>query len=318
MNPVILEESSSPHPNQPNQPPISTRPTSTQQNVPSELQNGEASPNLSLEVKEAKKSGTNQDLKYKRPPPRPPSVAAGSGMGLLFASAPPTPSSTPSSAAKRKEEVKGSSGAEEERKPASPAPWRPPVPLHSRGAPPLPPAPLCRISSRKSSSRDAGDGRESEKGQNPAKKMEGTTEGENKTACQSGLPAEVGKGEANSPEKEVKKEKGAGEDEKREKETTSEEDGKEKAGSRCPPSARKPSRPVPPPRRKPSDSPASSSQTTAAQQGAGTRAPAPARRPDVSLYSPQGGSVMGTEPESCSSSSTEEEGDGSQEQEQQK
>ncbi|CAG12454.1 unnamed protein product, partial [Tetraodon nigroviridis] len=78
--------------------------------------------------------------------------------------------------------------------------------------------------------------------------------------------------------------------------------------------------PVPPPRRKPCDSPACTSQTTAPNQGAGTRAPAPApaRRPDVSLYSPQGGTVIGTDPESCSSSSTEEEGDPSPDQEQQK
>lgn len=245
-------------------------------------------------------------------------------MGLLFTSTPLHTSSSLSSAAKRKEEVKGNSGVEEERKSASPAPSRPPVPLHSRGAPPLPPAPLCHISSRKSNNRDGGDGREREKGQNPAKKIEGTTEGETgdqkKTACKSGLLGEAGNVEMNSQEEEMKKEKGMGEDEKKEKETKLEEDGKEKPSSQCPTSVRKPSRPVPPPRRKLCDSPACTSQTTAPNQGAGMRAPAPspARRPDVSLYSPQGGTVIGTDPESCSSSSTEEEGDPSQEQEQQK
>lgn len=241
-------------------------------------------------------------------------------MGLLFTSPPLHAASPLSSAAKRKEEVKGSSGAEEERKSASPAPSRPPVPLHSRGAPPLPPAPLCRISSRKSSNREAGDGREREKGQNPAQKIEGTPAGETgeqkKAACKSGLLGEVGNVEMNSQEEEVKKEKGTGEDEKKEKETKSEEDGKEKSGSQCPPSVRKPSRPVPPPRRKLCDPPACTSQTTAPHQGAGTRAtaPSPSRRPDVSLYSPQGGTVIGTDPESCTSSSTEEEGEPSQEQ----
>lgn len=321
MNPITVEESSVKDPNQPLSP---THPTSTDQNITCVLQNGEASQNLSLEVKDPKKSVNNQDVKYKRPPPRPPSVGAGLGMGLLFASTPLHTSSSVSSAAKRKEEVKGSSGAEEERKSASPAPSRPPVPLHSRGAPPLPPAPLCRISSRKSSSRDAGDGREREKGQNPATKIEGTTEGETgdekKAACKSDLLGEVGNVEMNSEEEEIRREKAMGEDEEKERETKSEEDGKEKASSPCPPSVKKPSRPVPPPRRKLCDSPAGTSQTAAPIQGAGMRAPAPspARRPDVSLYSPQGGTVIGTDPESCSSSSTEEEGDPSQDQEQQK
>uniref|UniRef100_H3DN52 Ras and Rab interactor 3 n=1 Tax=Tetraodon nigroviridis TaxID=99883 RepID=H3DN52_TETNG len=279
VNPIAVEESSF---KAPDQPLTSTHHTSTDQPIASVLQNGEASQNLSPEVKDPEKGANNQDVKYKRPPPRPPSVSAGSGMGLLFTSTPPHTSSSPSSAAKKKEEVKGSSGAEDQRKSASPASG----PLHSRGAPPLPPAPLCRISSRKSSNRDAGDGRG---------EREGTKSRKEKL-------------------KERQKVNGRGE-----KTTQSEEDGKEKPGSHCPPPGRKPSRPVPPPRRKPCDSPACTSQTTAPNQGAGTRAPAPApaRRPDVSLYSPQGGTVIGTDPESCSSSSTEEEGDPSPDQEQQ-
>lgn len=321
MNPITVEES---YFKDPNQPFISTHHTSSDQTITSVLQNGEASLNLRPEVKDPEKSTNNQDIKYKRPPPRPPSVSAGSGMGLLFTSAPLHTSSSSSSVAKKKEEVKGSSGAEEERKSASPAPSRPRVPLHNRGAPPLPPAPLCRISSRNSSNRDVGDGREREKGQNPAKKIEGTPEGEKgedkKTARESGQLGEVENVEMDSQEEEREKEKGMGEDEKKEKETQSEEDGKEKPGSQCPPPGRKPSRPVPPPRRKLCDSPACTSQTIAPNQGAGTRAPAPspARRPDVSLYSPQGGTVIGTDPESCTSSSTEEEGDPSPDQEQQK
>lgn len=320
MTPIALEETSL---KDPNQPLTSTHHTSSGPNSTSALQNGEASQNLSLEAKEPKKGGDNRDIKYKRPPPRPPSVAAGSGMGLLFASTAPHTSSPLSSADKRKEEVKGSAGAEEERKSASPAPSRPPVPLHSRGAPPLPPAPLCRISSRKSSNRDAGDGRERGKGKNPAKKGDGTPEGETgdekKTPRKSGPLVEVADVEMNSQEEEIKKEKGTGDDEKKDRETQSEEDGKEKPGFQCPPSGKKPSRPVPPPRRRPGDPPACTAQTTAPNQGAGTRVlPPPARRPDVSLYSPQGGSVVGNDPESCSSSSTEEEGDAGHEQEQQK
>lgn len=313
VNPVTVEESSM---KEPNQPLTSTLQTSTNQSVTSVLQNGETTQNTSLEVKGTKRAVNKEDIKYKRPPPRPPSVGTGSGMGLLFASIPQHTSTSVSSAAKKKEEVKGSSGVEEERKPTSPAPSRPPVPLHSRGAPPLPPAPLCRISSRKSCNRDAGDGREREKGQNPAKKIEGTTGGEAgdpKTGCKSGLLGEVGNTEKGSYEEGVKKENGKGEDEKKENESKLEEDGKEKPSPQCPSSVKKPSRPVPPPRRKLCDSPAPSN-----NQAAGMRAPgpAPARRPDVSLYSPQGGAVVGTDADSCSSSSTEEEGELPQEQEQ--
>lgn len=319
VNPITVDEGSM---KDQNQLLISTLHTNTNQNITSVQQNGETQ-NSSLEVKEPKKTESNQHIKYKRPPPRPPSVGTGSGMGLLFTSSSVHTSASVSSAAKTKEEVKGNSGEEEERKTTSPAPLRPPVPLHSRGAPPLPPAPLCRISSRKSSNRDAGDGREREKGQNPAKKTEGTIGGEmgdHKRGRKSGLPGEAGNVEENSQEEEMKKTKGKGEDALKEKETKLEEDGKEKSSSQCPTSVKKPSRPVPPPRRKLCDSPVTTNQPGAPNQGDRMRvaAPSPPRRPDVSLYSPQGGTVIGTDPDSCSSSSTEEEGDTTQEQEQQK
>ncbi|GLD56366.1 ras and Rab interactor 3-like protein, partial [Lates japonicus] len=84
---------------------------------------------------------------------------------------------------------------------------------------------------------------------------------------------------------------------------------------------KKPSRPVPPPRRKPGSPGISVCPNQAGglvNQSAGMRVPPPssARRPDVSLYSPQGGAVLATDPDSCSTSSTEEEGELSQEQEQ--
>ncbi|XP_035530547.1 ras and Rab interactor 3-like [Morone saxatilis] len=100
------------------------------------------------------------------------------------------------------------------------------------------------------------------------------------------------------------------------------EDEKQKSSSQCPPLVMKPSRPIPPPRRKPCspDTPVCSNLAGRglANQSAGTRVPppSPARRPDVSLYSPQGGAVLGPDPDSCSTSSTEEEGELNQEQEQ--
>lgn len=79
-------------------------------------------------------------------------------------------------------------------------------------------------------------------------------------------------------------------------------------------STKKPSRPVPPPRTKPSACP-SQAQGRPANQSAGTKIPPPIRRPDVSLYSPQGGAALGADLDSCSTSSTEEEAELNQEQE---
>lgn len=330
VNPVTVEES----PNKDlDQSCISKLDTITNQNITSSLQNGEAPQKVSPEVKGPTKTISNQDIKYKRPPPRPPSLGSGSGMGLLFSSTPsPHTSSSVTPAAKRKEEGRVGVGEREERKSVSisPPPSRPPVPLQSRAAPPLPPAPLCRTSSRKSTDRDAGEGREREKGQNPANKMEregGGEKGEDKTGSKPGLLAEAVDQENSSQlqEEEVNKdrEKRVKEDEKQEKEIkTDEEDDKEKSSSQCPPLVKKPSRPVPPPRRKPCspDSPVGPNQPGggAATQSPGVRGPppSPARRPDVSLYSPQGGAVIATDPDSCSTSSTEEEGELNQEQEQ--
>ncbi|XP_070776675.1 ras and Rab interactor 3 isoform X2 [Enoplosus armatus] len=285
----------------------------TNQNVTSSLQNGEAPQQVSPEVKG--QTTPNQEIKYKRPPPRPPSLGSGSGMGLLFSS----PSSLHTSVtlvAERKEEGRGGVGEREERKSmsTSPPPSRPPVPLQSRAAPPLPPAPLRRTPSRKSSDREVGEGREREKGQNPAKKTEreeGGERGEEKAGSKSGQLGEGAEQENSSRHQEegVKKE----EDEK---------EDKQRSSSQCPPLVKKPSRPVPPPRKKPCapNAPVCPNQAGGglANQSAGIRVPppSPVPRPDVSLYSPQGGAVLGTDPDSCSASSTEEEGELSQEQEQ--
>lgn len=328
INPVTVEKS----PNKDlNQSSISKHDAITNQNITSFLQNGETPQKDSPEVKGPSKTTSNQDIKYKRPPPRPPSLGSGCGMGLLFSS-PPSPhtSSSVTPAAKRKDEGRGGVGEREERKtvPISPPPSRPPVPLQGRSAPPLPPAPLCRTSSRKSTDRDVGEGREREKGQNPAKNTEregGGDKGEDKMGSKSGLLGEaVDQGNSSQlQEEEVKKdsEKRVKEDGKQEREMKLDKED-DKSSSQCPSLVKKPSRPVPPPRRKPCtpDSPVCPSPRGggAATQSAGARVPppSPARRPDVSLYSPQGGTVIGTDPDSCSTSSTEEEGEPNQEQEQ--
>lgn len=252
-------------------------------------------------------------------------------MGLLFSS-PPSPhtSSSVTPAAERKEEGRGGVEQKEERKSmsTSPPPSRPPVPLQSRGAPPLPPAPFRRTPSRKSSDREIGEEREREKGQNPAKKTERDGGGERvveKPGSKSGLLGEGDEKENSSQqEEEVKKdrEKREKEDEKEEKEMKMDKkEDKQTSSTQCP-SSKKPSRPVPPPRRKPCslDAPVCPNQAGRglANQSAGIRVPppSPAQRPDVSLYSPQGGIVLGTDPDSCSTSSTEEEGDLNQEKEQ--
>lgn len=319
VNPVTMAESSGEDPDQSS---VSKPEPASGQSVASSLQNGEPQHAVGPEVKGSTRGASIQDAKYKRPPPRPPSLGSGSGMGLLFSS-PPSPH-TPSSvapAAKRKEEGRGVVGEKEERKSASisPPPSRPPVPPQGRSAPPLPPAPHCRASSRKSSGRDAADGKEREKGQNPAAKTEREAGGEEQTGSKAGLQGEGAEQDNGTHEEEVKRgEKGAKEEEKQ-------EDDKDKPGQQCPSLAKRPSRPVPPPRRKPGvpDSPVGPAQPGGAGGGgggaaAGTRGPppSPARRPDVSLYSPQGGAVTGADLDSGSNSSTEEEGEHNQELEQ--
>lgn len=326
VNPVTVEESPNKDLNQSSK--VSKLDLIPDQNITSSLQNGEAQQKNNPDVKGHTKTKPNQEIKYKRPPPRPPSLSSGSGMGLLFSSSPSPLTSSVTQAAEKKEEGRG--GVGEERKSTSPPPSRPPVPLQGRAAPPLPPAPLRRTSSRKSTDREVGETREREKGQNPPKNTEregGGERDEEKPGSKSGLLGEgvVQENISQHQEEEVKKdgEKKEKQDEKQEKEVKiDKEDNKQKSSSQCPPLVKKPSRPVPPPRRKPCapDIPGCPNQAGAglANQTAGMRVPPPSpmRRPDVSLYSPQGGAVLGTDPDSCSASSTEEEGEANQEQEQ--
>lgn len=293
INPVTVEEQPNKEPN-----PSSSRcdPVHSE-SVTFTLQNGETSKKPSPQVKGP--TPASQDISYKRPPPpRPPTLGSGTGMGLLFSPQALT-SVTPES------EQKEEGSDKEDRKATSPPPSRPPVPLLVRAAPPLPPAPVHRTSS---SSRNSS-----------VKQRMGGDNGEN-----------LAKGNEKGGEKDTEKpEVGLqGEEVEQEASRRDEEDPKtvkeDKIKSQCPPPTKKPSRPVPPPRTKPpfTNSPVCSSQLGggSANQSAGTKPPPPpppslAPRPDVSLYSPQGGAALGADLDSCSTSSTEEEGETNQEQE---
>ncbi|XP_029973191.1 ras and Rab interactor 3 [Salarias fasciatus] len=319
INPVTVEDRPSKDPK-----PSATSKlhTSSNEDTSSALQNGEIPEKIVAQVKVSTKSTPKQEAKYKRPPPRPPSLSSGSGMGLLFST-----SSSPSvtSEAERKEEAKGGTVAKEDRKSAStsPPPSRPPVPPQSRAAPPLPPAPSRRTSSGRGTGREVGEGTEREKGQNPARKSEREGGGE-RGKEKAGLLAESAEQKSKLQQQQVEEdaEKGGREDEKEEKEEKTEKEDKQKCSAPCPPLGKKPSRPVPPPRTKPCfQNPALNSSQAGGpitNQSASVRLPppSPARRPDVSLYSPQGGAVLGTDPDSCSASSTEEEAEPSQDLEQ--
>ncbi|KAM3871392.1 ras and Rab interactor 3 [Diretmus argenteus] len=290
------------------------------------------------EVRGQSKSAPNPKAspKYKRPPPRPPSLGSGAGSAPLL---PSTPSSVNASyslapAAERKQEGRGVEGVREERKSAStsPPPLRPPVP--SQGRPTVPPAPLRRSSCRKTPEPEGGE--ERKKGPNPAKRSEreeGGERGEEKTGTSSGVTDEAAERENCPPPREdeakndgeEEREKGKVSEEKQVKTDKGVEEEKRKSSSDFQPLVKKPSRPVPPPRKKqpsqnapPIPNSATGGGGGAANQSAGMKmaSPSSVRRPDVSLYSPQGGAVVGTDPDSCSTSSTEEEGESNQEQEQ--
>lgn len=307
---------------------VSTLDTITNQNTTSSLQNGEAPQKVSPEVKGQTKSTPNHELKYKRPPPRPPSLSSGSGMGLLFSSPPLLDTSSSAiPAAERKEQGKEAVGGERgERKSLSttPLPLRPPVPPQSRSTPQLPPPAPVRRTSRKITDQEVGQGVEREKGQIPtltSVKKGGEERQEENGGSKSGQEDS----RIEHQEEEVKKdnEKRESEAEKEKKEVTMDkEEDKQKSSSQCLPLLKKPSRPVPPPRRAPcsTDTPVHPNQAGGglANQNAGRKAAphSPAQRPDVSLYSPQGNTVLGNDPDSCSTSSTEEEVEPNQEQEQ--
>lgn len=295
VNPVAVEE----QPNK-NSSPASSSSSSSKADpinskiIASSLQNGEPHKKPSLQGKG--QTQTSLESPYRRPPPpRPPSLGSGTGLGLLFSS---SQTSTPVASECERNEEGGEKG---EKKATAGPPSRPPVPLHPRGAPPLPPAPLHRTSSsssKKSSVKESTAG--GDDGQSPAKRSEkGGERGKEKPGAD--LLGEEAEQEASRrDEVELKAAK------------------EDKLKSHGPPLMKKPSRPIPPPRSKPTNSPVGFSQVgggASTNQSAETKPPPPSpRRPDVSLYSPQGGRALGPDLDSCSTSSTEEEGETNQEQ----
>ncbi|XP_023208800.1 ras and Rab interactor 3-like [Xiphophorus maculatus] len=257
------------------------------------LQNGEMSKKLPPRVKVPK-----------RPPPRPPSLTSGLLSSPL--SPPATSSDTPES--DRKEEGRAVS-EKEGRKSTSPPPPRPTAPLLPQGpvppAPqlpqgPVPPAPLqctsgCQLPAK-------------EDGQNLAKNTEGEKRKE-KWGSRAGLLGE-----------EVEQEEAVKRKAQEEQELKLGKEDMLKTNSTSSLAIKKPSRPVPPPRTKPSFANSAGGSNQAAggptDQSAGMKVPPPSppQRPDVSLYSPQGGAALAADLDSCSISSTEEEGELNQEQ----
>ncbi|KAM8833715.1 ras and Rab interactor 3 [Synchiropus picturatus] len=230
-----------------------------------------------------------QEIKYKRPPPRPPSLGSTSGMGLLFS--------------EKKEEAKG--GEERENRKLvslSSVPLRPPVSLQLRSAPPLPPAPL-RCTATQKSSKDQD-------------KVAATESGTEESSVPKGGETEKSEGESvalieDSAENKTEETKSDGE---KVKDTEEEQEVRDpdKAGTTQTskqPSVKRPTRPVPPPRRKTCPPEVFVSSIQAAKQPNAVSKATPPRRPDVSLYSPEGGAMVDADPDSGTNSSTEEEGE---------
>lgn len=269
LNPVIVDE----NPTSTKDKPESCTSKPLKEEGP--LQNGETPQKVSLEGK-VQNNAPGVDMRYKRPPPRPPSASG--GMGLLFAGQ--------SSAGDKKVEKE-----KEERKSIVNAPSRPPMP-QNRGGPPVPRAPL-RSTGKSSAEGGHQSTKQNEKGKDAGGAGDEETEG-NRPAL-----SEEASG--------CQRQQGA-KDEAAQNNVTEEERKKPKACC-APPLVRKPSRPVPPPRRKPTSPESPLCPNQAGGGGGVSRLPPPnaGRRPDVSLYSPQGGAVLVTDPDSASTSSTEEE-----------
>ncbi|XP_061698929.1 ras and Rab interactor 3 [Syngnathoides biaculeatus] len=305
IDPITLAETSTKQPKGFSE---SKLPINTPHSITSYLLDGESLQKEKKEVKNQIKSKSYQDTKFKRPPPRPPSLGSSSGMGLLFSAAPlEKGSSSLTSATDRNEEGKIVVGDKEERKTAltSPPPSRPSIRPQSRAPTLLRPAPLHRTSSK--NSRD-----DSEKAQKLVKEIVKEGEGlrEEEKQCLSGESVELFNSIHQVEAKRDKmKDKGDESDASNDK-----DEDKQQIGSQ--PLVKRPTRPVPQPRKKTSSPDRPDSGFTS--QNAGTRVgpPSPTRRPDVSLYSPQGGTMLGTDHDSCSNSSTEEDGDIHQEQDQ--
>ncbi|KAM9777344.1 ras and Rab interactor 3 [Neosynchiropus ocellatus] len=243
------------------------------------IQNGESPQKTPVKSETIKTP--HQETKYKRPPPRPPSLGSASGMGLLFS--------------EKKEEAKG--GEERENRKLvslSSVPLRPPVSL--RSAPPLPPAPL-RCTAVQKSTKDQ-------------EKVAATESGTEESSVPKGGETEKSEGESlvlieDSAENKTEETKSEEEKVKEAGEEVRDADKASATQSSKQPSVKRPTRPVPPPRRKTCPPEVFVSSIPAANQPKA----APPRRPDVSLYSPEGGAMVDADPDSGTNSSTEEEGE---------
>ncbi|RVE66359.1 hypothetical protein OJAV_G00106530 [Oryzias javanicus] len=187
--------------------------------------------------------------------------------------------------------------------------------MQGRSAPFLPPAPLQCAPPRKQPDQNEGERTLKENSQNPLNETQKEQRGERGKgdAVERGGPPTEDPAQRASSQCEAEVNKDGGQQQQEGKM----EDKEVKKVMEDKHLAKRPSRPVPPPRTKmvSSSSVASCSQAGwgAASSGMKIPPPQPARRPDVSLFSPQGGAAVGADPDSCDTSSTEEEGEPSQE-----
>ncbi|XP_030211804.1 ras and Rab interactor 3 isoform X1 [Gadus morhua] len=251
--------------------------------------------------------GQSNKLRFKRPPPRPPSLCAGSPAGPPCGAAggagPPGGVASPSAVG---EEARFEELLKEARKtepPLSPPPpSRPPVPWQARPPPCQPPAPPRRASPNTAPGGGA-EGPMGEEGEGAGQEQRASGSPTIGDLLQLEAPAHSSQTDGRTTEE--REEEGG-------KEREEEEGGLSTTSPSLPSqsSCKRPPRPVPPPRRKQAPKPPepAGGAGLTANQCAAVRAapPSSVRRPDVSLYSPQGGAAVGADPDSCSPSSSEE------------
>ncbi|CAL8285019.1 unnamed protein product [Lota lota] len=300
--------------------PLQKAPLST----PPACKQGDAPPAHQHSMLNGDSMGQSNKLKFKRPPPRPPSLCEG-----LAAALPCCTAAAASPPAAGEEGRKDMAGGEDERvrferglkdarktePPLSPPPpSRPPVPSQARPPPRHPPrhppAPLRRASSRSGTAPGGGaKGVKGEEGEGAGDDQRASSSPTISDLLQLDAPAHSSRHRWKTEEDEAVERK---EDGGKERE---EEEGEKGPNTTSPPlpsqsSWKRPSRPVPPPRRKQAPKPPEpvGGAGSTANQCVGIRVgpPSSVRRPDVSLYSPQGGAAVGADPDSCSPSSSEE------------
>ncbi|CAL8292116.1 unnamed protein product [Arctogadus glacialis] len=261
--------------------------------------------------------GQSNKLRFKRPPPRPPSLCAGSPAGPPCGAAggdgppcgaaggggPPGGIASPSAVGEEGHFEKLLKEARKTEPPLSPPPpSRPPVPWQARPPPCQPPAPPRRASPNTAPGGGA-EGPMGEEGEGAGQEQRASGSPTIGDLLQLQAPAQSSQTDGRTTEE--REEEGG-------KEREEEEGGLSTTSPTLPSqsSCKRPPRPVPPPRRKQAPKPPepAGGAGLTANQCAAVRAtpPSSVRRPDVSLYSPQGGAAVGADPDSCSPSSSEE------------